>query len=137
MKFWILAYGGAALVMLALDAVWLTVMGKALYRPVLGDILLDGFRVAPAIIFYVLYVGAIQVFAVSPAVKSGSVTTALIYGALLGFICYATYDLTNHATLKAWTTTLTLIDMAWGTVLTAAASAGGYLIARAFADSPA
>jgi uncharacterized membrane protein len=137
MKFWILAYGGAALVMLALDAVWLTVMGKALYRPVLGDILLDGFRVAPAIIFYVLYVGAIQVFAVSPAVKSGSVTTALIYGALLGFICYATYDLTNHATLKAWTTTLTLIDMAWGTVLTAAASAGGYLIARAFADAPA
>ena len=137
MKFWIFAYGGAALVMLALDAVWLTVMGKALYRPVLGDILLDGFRVAPAIIFYVLYVGAIQVFAVAPAAKSGSVLTALVYGALLGFICYATYDLTNHATLKAWTTTLTLVDMAWGTVLTAAASAGGYMIARAFSDAPA
>jgi len=137
MKFWFLAYGGAALVMLALDAVWLTVMGKALYRPVLGDILLDGFRVAPAIIFYVLYVGAIQVFAVAPAARSGSVLTALVYGALLGFICYATYDLTNHATLKAWTTTLTLVDMAWGTVLTAAASAGGYMIARAFSDAPA
>jgi uncharacterized membrane protein len=133
MKFWIYAYGGAALVMLVLDGVWLSVMGKALYRPALGDILLDGFRVAPAVIFYVLYVGAIQIFAVSPAVKSGSVGTALIYGALLGFICYATYDLTNHATLKAWTTTLTLIDMAWGTALTAAASAGGYMLARAFA----
>jgi len=137
MKFWIYAYGATAFVMLALDVVWLSLMGKALYRPVLGDILLDGFRVAPAVIFYLLYVGAIQIFAVDPAVKSGSAFTAALYGAMLGFICYATYDLTNHATLKAWTTTLTLVDMAWGTVLTSVAATGGYLVARAFAGPAA
>jgi uncharacterized membrane protein len=136
MKFWILSYAGAAVVMLVIDAFWLTFMGRALYRPVLGDILLDGFRIAPAIVFYLLYVLAIQVFAVAPAVRSGSVLTALAYGAFLGLVCYGTYDLTNHATLKAWTTTLTIIDMAWGTVLTSVTAGAGYMIARTFAAPP-
>lgn len=136
MKFWILCYGGAAVVMLVIDAFWLTFMGRALYRPILGDILLDGFRIAPAIVFYLLYVLAIQVFAVAPAVRSGSVMTALAYGAFLGLVCYGTYDLTNHATLKAWTTTLTVVDMAWGAFLTSASAGAGYMIARAFATPP-
>ncbi|MDB5569782.1 MAG: hypothetical protein JWN93_965 [Hyphomicrobiales bacterium] len=136
MKFWITAYVAAALAMLVLDSVWLTLMGKALYRPVLGDILLDGFRVAPAIVFYLLYIGGVLLFAVSPAVGSDKVSTALLMGAALGCIAYGTYDLTNHATLKAWTLSLTLIDMTWGSVLTAVSAAAGFAAARAVAGAP-
>lgn len=136
MYFWLASYLGTGIVMLLMDAVWLSVMAKLLYRPVLGDLLLDGFRLAPAAVFYFMYVGAIVVFAVAPAASSGKWTTALIYGALLGLVCYGTYDLTNHATLKAWTTTLTVVDMAWGAFLTAVSATAGYVIARAVAGAP-
>ena len=134
--FWVVGYLACGLVMLLIDAVWLTVMGKALYRPVLGDILLDQFRLGPAAVFYFLYVSAIVVFAIAPAASSGKWTTALFYGAFLGLVCYGTYDLTNHATLKAWTTSLTVIDMAWGAALTAISATAGYLAARFFVGSP-
>jgi uncharacterized membrane protein len=136
MKFWLVSYLGTGVVMLVIDAVWLSTMGKLLYRPILGDILLDGFRLAPAAVFYFLYVAAIVVFAVAPAASSGKWTSALMYGAFLGLVCYGTYDLTNHATLKAWTTTLTVIDMAWGTFVTSASATAGYLIARAVTNGP-
>jgi uncharacterized membrane protein len=136
MMFWVVSYLACGLVMLVIDAIWLTVMGSALYRPILGDILLDQFRLAPAAVFYFLYVSAIVVFAIAPAAQSGKWTTALLYGAFLGLVCYGTYDLTNHATLKAWTTTLTVIDMAWGAALTAVSATLGYLAARTFVGSP-
>jgi len=136
MKFWLVSYLGTGVAMLVIDAVWLSTMGKLLYRPILGDILLDGFRLAPAAVFYFLYVAAIVVFAVAPAASSGKWTSALMYGAFLGLVCYGTYDLTNHATLKAWTTTLTVIDMAWGTFVTSASATAGYLIARAVTNGP-
>jgi uncharacterized membrane protein len=136
MKFWAVGYLATGVAMLIVDAVWLTVMGKALYRPILGDILLDQFRLAPAAVFYFLYVLAIVVFAISPAVATGKWTTALMYGAFLGLVCYGTYDLTNHATLKAWTTTLTVIDMAWGAALTAFSASIGFIVARAVAGTP-
>lgn len=136
MKFWAVGYLATGVVMLVLDAVWLTVMGKALYRPALGDLLLDQFRLAPAAVFYFLYVLAIVVFAVAPAASTGKWTTALLYGAFLGLVCYGTYDLTNHATLKAWTTTLTVVDMAWGATLTAFSATMGFIIARAIAGEP-
>ena len=136
MKFWLVSYLGTGVAMLVIDAVWLSTMGKLLYRPILGDILLDGFRLAPAAVFYFLYVAAIVVFAVAPAASSGKWTSALMYGAFLGLVCYGTYDLTNHATLKAWTTTLTVIDMAWGAFLTSASATAGYLIARAVTNGP-
>lgn len=136
MKFWVTGYLATGLVMLVIDAVWLTVMGKMLYRPILGDILLDQFRLAPAAVFYFLYVLAIVVFAIAPAASTGKWTTALIYGAFLGLVCYGTYDLTNHATLKAWTTTLTVIDMAWGAALTGVSATMGFIIARSYAGTP-
>ena len=136
MKFWAVSYLAAGLAMLIVDAIWLTVMGKALYRPILGDILLDQFRLAPAAVFYFLYVLAIVVFAISPAAATGKWTTALFYGAFLGLVCYGTYDLTNHATLKAWTSTLTMVDMVWGATLTAFSAAMGFLAARAFVGAP-
>jgi uncharacterized membrane protein len=136
MNFWLVSYLGTGVVMLLMDAVWLTVMSKGLCRPVLGDLLLDGFRLAPAAVLYFMYVAAIVVFAVAPAANSGKWTTALFYVAFLGLVCYGTYDLTNHATLKAWTTSLTVIDMAWGAFLTSFSATAGYLIARSLTTAP-
>ncbi len=100
---------------------------ESAYRPLLGDLLLERFNFAPAIVFYFLYTAGIVVFAVSPAFVSGRWTTALVSGAMLGFLCYATYDLTNQATLRGWSTIVTLVDIAWGSTLTAVAAALGYL----------
>jgi uncharacterized membrane protein len=90
---------------------------------------LSGVNVAPAIAFYILYPIGLVIFAILPGLRSGSMTTALLYGALFGFFTYATYDLTNQATLRNWTIQLTLVDIVWGSVLAAAAAMAGYLIA--------
>lgn len=128
-----LAYGyiAAAFCMLVLDVIWLSTMARVLYRPHIGEILLDGFRVTPAILFYLLYLGGIVFFAVHPAVEKASISTALLNGAVLGLIAYATYDLTNQATLKIWSTTVTIADICWGMFITAASAAAGYIGARA------
>jgi uncharacterized membrane protein len=113
-----------------LDAVWLSLMGPRLYRPTLGDILLANVNVAPAIAFYLIYPIGILVFAVLPAFKSDSATSAMIYGALFGGLAYATYDLTNHATLRNWTLQLTLTDMAWGAFASGVAAVVAFYLTR-------
>ena len=133
LKMYAIAFGSAALVFLALDAVWLTQMNEILYRRHLSEILLNGFRLTPAIIFYVLYLSGIVYFAIMPAWAEGSLTRAVVNGALLGLICYGTYDLTNQATLKVWSTTVTLADLAWGTFVTSSASAAGFWVSQRFA----
>jgi uncharacterized membrane protein len=124
-----IAYAAAALVMLGLDSIWLTLTANSLYRPLIGELMLDGFRPAPAIAFYTLYLAGIVVFAIRPAFATGQWRTALVSGALFGLFAYGTYDLTNQATLKIWSTTITLADMAWGSLLTAVAASAGYLAA--------
>lgn len=119
MKLYALSYGVTLVIFFGLDILWLSVMGGLIYRPVLGDFLLEKFNLGPAVAFYLLYVAGVVVFAVSPALTSGRWTTALWSGALLGLLCYATYDLTNQSTLKRWSTALSVIDMSWGMVLTA------------------
>lgn len=106
----------------AFDAIWLNTMYTRLYQPEIGE-LLGPLRWQPALTFYALYMVGIQIFAVAPGLASGKWTTALIYGALFGFFCYATYDLTNHATMKVWSLKVTLIDIVWGTVATGTAAA--------------
>lgn len=113
-----------------LDAVWLTVMGKLVYKPTLGDILLPTVNLPPAIVFYLLYPIGILVFAVLPALKAGSVQPAIVYAALFGALAYATYDLTNHATLRNWTLQITLMDIVWGAFASAVAGAVAYYAAR-------
>jgi uncharacterized membrane protein len=127
---WIAAYLGSALAMLVLDGAWLTFAAKRLYRPNLGGMLAEGFRLPPAALFYLLYVGGIVFLAVAPGVAAGKWTVAATRGAALGFIAYATYDLTNQATLKQWSTTVTAVDMAWGTILTGVAAVAGFFAAR-------
>ena len=129
MKTMLVAYAAAAVTMLSMDAIWLSISADLLYRPLLGDIMLPGFRPVPAILFYVLYVAGIVIFAIKPALVTGRWSGAAGKGALLGFFCYATYDLTNQATLKTWPATVTIVDMSWGTVLTACTATMGYLAA--------
>ncbi|KTE28185.1 MULTISPECIES: DUF2177 family protein [unclassified Sphingopyxis] len=123
------AYIATALIFGALDAIWLTKIGPKLYRPEIGELLMDGWRPAPALIFYALYILGIQIFAVQPALAAGRWQVAAQYGALFGFFCYMTYDLTNQATMRVWSTKVTLMDIAWGTVATGiAAGAAAWLV---------
>ncbi|HVL42876.1 MAG TPA: DUF2177 family protein [Brevundimonas sp.] len=129
---YLLAYVGAGVTMAVLDAIWLTTMADRLYRPVIGSIMADKPDMRPAIVFYLLYVFGIVFLAVLPGLREGSLSRTLTTAAVFGLVAYATYDLTNQATLRVWSTQLTLIDLAWGTVVTTAAALGGYLLARRF-----
>lgn len=117
----------------AMDAVWLNTMFTRLYKPEIGELIGD-LRWAPALIFYLLYIIGIQIFAIAPALASGKWTTALLYGALFGFFCYATYDLTNHATMKVWSLKVTVLDIIWGSFATGTASAIAAAVTLTFAS---
>lgn len=119
---YIASYLVALATFVAADMVWLTTMAPRFYRPTLGDIAISGVNLPPAISFYLIYPVGLLIFAINPALKSGSISTAVLYGALFGFFTYATYDLTNHATLRNWTFQLTLVDVTWGTILAAITS---------------
>jgi uncharacterized membrane protein len=125
-------YAAALLTFFLADMVWLGTMAPRFYRPTLGDIAISGVNLAPALVFYALYPVGLLIFATSPALKSGSITTAVVYGALFGFFTYATYDLTNYATLRNWTLQLTLVDVAWGTILAAITSAVTFCVVSKF-----
>lgn len=130
-----IAYLATGLVFLAIDAVWLTVASQRLYRPLMGEMLVESFRLVPALIFYLIYIAGIVVFAIAPAIASERWTTATFCGAFLGFVAYATYDLTNQATLRNWPAAVTVADLCWGTFLTAFAATTGFLITRALTSS--
>ncbi|GGZ94859.1 DUF2177 family protein [Novosphingobium arvoryzae] len=117
---WIIAYLAAGVSFGILDALWLRWAGPNFYRPALGDLLAEQFRMGPALVFYLLYIAAMVWFAVRPGIALG-VPHAVLNGALLGGIAYATYDLTNQATLKVWPVHVTLVDIAWGASATALA----------------
>ena len=124
-----IGYVATAILFGLLDALWLRTMVPAVYRPEIGTLLMDGWRPAPALIFYALYMLGIQIFAVAPAIETGRWQVAAQWGALFGFFCYMTYDLTNHATMKIWSTKVTLLDIAWGSVATGvAAGAAAWIV---------
>src|SRR3954465_4677827 len=112
-------YLAAALVMGVLDFVWLRMMVDPVYQPAIGPVLAEKPNMTAAVSFYLVYLVGVTIFAIRPALASSDWRTGLVYGALFGFFAYATYDLTNMATLKVWSLKITLIDMAWGTILTA------------------
>lgn len=124
------AFAASAVVMAVLDFIWLTTMADRLYRPVLGDWMNRQVNWPPAIAFYVLFLVGVTVLATVPALQQGSWRVAAINGAVFGLVAYATYDLTNHATLTRWSTTITLTDMTWGTVLACTAAVAGYFGSR-------
>jgi len=118
----------AGLVMGVLDYVWLGFIAKNLYASELGKLLLAKPNMTAAIAFYVIYVIGVVVFVVSPALANGSLWSAIGYGALFGLVAYATYDLTNLATVDGFTLKVALIDMCWGAFITAATSGITYFI---------
>ncbi|MEQ1549632.1 DUF2177 family protein [Sphingorhabdus sp.] len=126
---YIVAYIATGVSFALIDSVWLRTMYERLYKPEIGDLMYEGgFRLGPAVAFYLLYILGMMIFAVGPALHSGKWQTALLWGALLGFFCYMTYDLTNYATLKVWSTKVTVLDIIWGTILTGSASLGGWWV---------
>jgi uncharacterized membrane protein len=113
-----------------LDMVWLGVAAKNFYTKQIGFLMTPKVNWAAAILFYLLFLAGLVVFVIAPAVERDSWARALLLGALFGLITYATYDLTNLATLKDWPLALTVVDLTWGTLLAGSVSAGTYLIAR-------
>jgi uncharacterized membrane protein len=116
----------------AVDSIWLITMSTRLYKPEIGELMAENFRLGPAIVFYLLYIAGILIFAVQPALASGKWQTALVQGALFGFFCYMTYDMTNYATLRIWSLKVTILDLMWGTFLTGSAATIGFLATRKF-----
>ena len=111
-------YGVVLITFLAVDAVWLGLIAPSFYRAQIGFLLRETPNWWAAGAFYLLYVAGITVFAVAPAVQAKKRGQALARGALLGLVCYGTYDLTNLATIQDWPVVVTVVDLVWGTALT-------------------
>ena len=118
------------IVFLAVDMLWLGVVAKDFYRNNLGHLLRADVNWAAALIFYLLYVAGVLIFAAMPALERQSLRQAVLLGALFGFFAYATYDLTNLAPLKDWPLNVVLVDILWGAVLTACVAAASFGIGK-------
>jgi len=118
-------------VFFAIDMVWLGLVATKFYKSQIG-FLLGPVNWTAAIIFYLLYIIGIIIFAVHPALQAGSFGKAVLFGALFGFFAYATYDFTNLATVKDWPVLVTVVDLIWGTVLTSSVAAASYYLAKTF-----
>lgn len=123
------AYGGAALVFFALDIVWLAVIARRFYQAEMGQLMREKVNFVPAGIFYLVYVAGIVGFAIIPALTAQSWLWAFVSGLTLGLIAYGTYDMSNLATLRNWSTKLSIVDLAWGSVLTGLAALSGFWLA--------
>jgi uncharacterized membrane protein len=124
----VVAYVSILVVFAALDFTWLSLTGPSLYKPALGPLLAEKVRAAPAIAFYLIYLAGLVYFAVWPALDAGGWRKALLNGALFGVAAYATYDLTNQATLRIWSTRVTLLDLGWGAFASGLASVASFAI---------
>ncbi len=121
---------GTFAIFMAIDLLWIGVLMKDFYRDRIGFLMAKDVRWGAAMVFYVLYIAGILYFVVLPVLESrGGIEVVLLKGALLGLLCYATYDLTNMATLEGWPLSMVVVDMIWGTILTALVSGGSFLLA--------
>lgn len=116
-------------VFFAIDMVWLGLVAKNFYAKQIGFLMKSDVNWYAAIIFYLVFIAGLVVFVISPALEKGSWIHAVLLGALFGFITYATYDLTNLATVKDWPLLVTFVDLAWGAALATSVSTIAYLIA--------
>jgi uncharacterized membrane protein len=128
---YLILYAAVAVVFFPLDFIWLSTMGKNFYIPELGSLMLPKPNLVIAGLFYLAYVAGIVALVAAPA--EGYMVKALIFGAILGLVAYGTYDLTNLSTIEGFSPKVAVVDLAWGTTLTAVSSAAGVWIARFFA----
>ena len=122
-------YAIALSVFFAIDMLWLGIIAKNFYRIQIGHLMKPDVNWTAAIIFYLIFIVGLVVFVISPAVEKNSWMHALLFGALFGLVCYATYDLTNLAVAKDWPLLVTIVDLVWGAVLAASVSVVTYFIA--------
>ncbi len=127
----VILFLAVSVVFLVADAIMLSLVIQPVFQRHIGESLLGGFRLLPAFLFYLTYVGGILWFAAIPAWRDGEPMAALVNGAVLGFVAYGTYELTSWAVMKEWHPAMVAVDMAWGTVVTALAAVGGVAITRA------
>jgi uncharacterized membrane protein len=125
MNKYLAGYIAAAVVMVALDLLWLGLVAKTMYQQAIGHLMAEQPRLLAAVVFYSLYAVGLLVFAVLPQAADPAWSRTILMGALFGFFAYATYDLSNLATLRNWPIRLTMIDMAWGTALSAISAGAG------------
>jgi uncharacterized membrane protein len=130
MKTLVVGYVAALAALAVLDALWLGVVSREFYKARLGQLLLEQPNWGVAILFYLIHAAGIVIFAMPLA---GSWVSAVLYGALFGFVVYAAYDITNLATLRGWPMAVSLVDLAWGAAVTAAACLAAFLAVRAAA----
>jgi uncharacterized membrane protein len=128
----LVAYATTLIVFCCFDFVWLGWVAKDYYQSQLGGLLLVQPNWAAAVTFYALYAAGVVFFCISPALDAVSLGKAALLGALLGALAYATYDLSNLATLKGWPMALSLVDIAWGSFVTCVAASAGYQLTRFF-----
>jgi uncharacterized membrane protein len=126
----LISYALTFVVFFIVDMAWLGFIAKDLYKKYLGGFLSEQVNWTAAVIFYLLFIVGVFIFAIMPSVEKNSVVLAVTLGALFGFFTYATYDLTNLATLKGWPVTIVFIDIIWGSVLTAIVSTAGFYIVK-------
>lgn len=117
-------------VFFGIDMLWIGVLAKGFYRNNLGHLLRPDINWTAALIFYLLYIVGILIFATLPALEKQSLHQAVVLGALFGLFAYATYDLSNLATLKDWPVNIVFVDILWGMVLTASVAAASFFIGK-------
>jgi uncharacterized membrane protein len=127
----IILYVITLVIFLGIDALWLGVISKNFYRTHLGSLLRDSFNLGPALAFYLLYIVGLMVFVIVPAVNNDSFLQAAGLGILFGLVAYATYDLSNLATLKNWPVTIVVADLLWGMFVSGTVTSIGYLVGHA------
>jgi uncharacterized membrane protein len=132
MKSYLIAYGAAIVAFLIIDGLWLGLVAKNFYANNLGELLRKDFLVLPGIIFYLMFTAGLVFLAVRPGQPDISLLNIAVHGAVVGLLAYGTYDLTNLSTLRGWPPVLTIVDMAWGTVLSASVSLSSAIFVRYF-----
>ncbi|MEE4015384.1 DUF2177 family protein [Roseibium sp. FZY0029] len=127
---YVTAYIATVIIFLAVDYVWLTQVSTRFYVDRIGHLMMEKPNIAAAGVFYLFYVAGIVIFAVAPALKADSLSTAILLGGLFGFFTYGTYDVTNYATLRDWPVSVVVVDIVWGTLLSAVSATAGYTVTR-------
>ena len=116
------AYVILLVILFVFDAIWLTITNKSFYQKELGSLFAKKMKILPAALFYLIYPLGISIFVISPNLISDNLLQTGLLGALFGFVAYGTYDFTNLATIKDWPIKVTIVDLIWGSLLTATAS---------------
>ncbi|HET6785465.1 MAG TPA: DUF2177 family protein [Erysipelotrichaceae bacterium] len=125
---WLLYYGITLTVFMVIDLIWLGFIAKDLYSKYLGYLMADNVNWLAAVVFYLIFIGGVCYFVLYPSLMDKNMTNLIIRAALFGFMTYATYDLTNLATIKDWPINITIIDLIWGTTLSTSVSVISYFI---------